>query len=436
MKLSKPLQFVAALLVALSIATLLDVTSTSESYSESYPQVVCPPTLSGLSSQISLTSKKSQFQVLQDKSQETKPVKFLRLPVTKDSLLIDSKGVAPVVWQSRKGSWAGGAVCLGPVSSQWFVGGTADISTRGRLIVINSGLSDAIVDIQVYSEKGKQPLTTINLASKKLSELPIDSFAPGDAILAIHVVPRSGRINSFLVDEQGKGLRALGGDLVNPIETANKTLIIPAIPHQTPKKGKGKATTHVLRLLTPGPIDASVTVEVLSSDGRFIPVGFNARVIPAEQVIEFSLSPKIASSAFALRITASEPIVAAVKSKVNLSGIKDFVWSTSAAPLTPLTIAITGLSPTISFAGDKINLLLEISLVNGKIIRKSIVGSDFESWRLPDSARAFTILKVGKSTFAGALVSSDNGFGYFPVVPGSVLTKIEVPNSNILVLNP
>jgi len=129
-------------------------------------------------------------------------------------------------------------------------------------------------------------------------------------------------------------------------------------------------------------------------------------------------------------------VVAAIKSTVTVSGKKDFVWSTSAPELVPLTIAISGLTPLVSFVGERINVSLDVTLTNGKVIRKTIKGTDIETWRAPDAARSFTVTKVGPDTFAGALVSSVNGYGYFPIAPGSLLTKIELPNSNIRVLNP
>ena len=118
------------------------------------------------------------------------------------------------------------------------------------------------------------------------------------------------------------------------------------------------------------------------------------------------------------------------------SGRKDFVWSTAAPELVRLTMAITGLDPAISFAGENINVALNVTLTNGKVVQQSIKGSDFAKWRIPENARSFTITKVGQGTYAGALVSSVNGYGYFPIAAGSVLTKIEVPDSNIRVLNP
>ncbi len=434
MKFGRSLGFLAFLVSALCIGGLLSAAVTTKSYSESYPAVICPPTLAGLSSQISLASTKTPFQRVQNPTTKTEPVKVLRLPVNKDPLLFNSEGLTPVVWQSKAASWAGGAICTGPATSQWFVGGTADITTRGRLIIVNSGLSDAVVDVQSYTENGKQPLRTLNVISKNYTVISTDSLAPGDRYLTVHVAPRSGRINAFLIDEQSKGLSALGGDLVNFTSTASKSVMIPAVPHQIIKNAK--ASPHTLRVLTPGDVDASVTAEVLSDDGVFVPVGLTSRTISAGVVTELKFTPNITSRILAVRITSTEPVVAAIKTTVTDVGSRDFVWSTSAPELTPLTIAITGLTPLISFAGESINVSLDVTLTNGKVVRKTVKGSDIATWRAPAAARSFTITKVGPETFAGALVSSVNGYGYFPIAAGSVLTKIELPESNIRVLNP
>jgi hypothetical protein len=436
MNFSRPLRFIAFIAVAITIALALNVAVTKKSFSENYPTVVCPPTLSGLSSQISLSSKDMKFQTLQDRSANTKAIKVLRLPVIKDSLLFDSGGSTPVVWQSRSGSWAGGALCSGPASSQWFVGASADITSKGRLIVVNSGLSDAVVDVNVFTENGKQPTRTLDVPSKNYLVISVDSLAPGDKTLTVNVLPRSGRINSFMIDEQGRGLRTLGGDLINPLTAPSKNLVVPAIPNQKKKPGQNAGSTNVLRVLTPGEVDASVTVELLSADGVFIPVGLNSRNVAAGLVTEFTFSPSISSPVFALKITSTEPVVAAVESSVAIGGRRDFTWSTAAPELTAFTMAVTGLAPLIAFSGAEINVALDVTLVNGKVVRKAIKGTDIATWKVPVSVRAFTITKVGKQTYAGALVSSVNGYGYFPIAPGSVLTRVEVPDSNIRILNP
>jgi len=436
MKLTRPIQFITIFLIVFGLANLVDATTTSKTYTESFPAVVCPPTLAGLSSQISLSSTKTPFQRLQDQSSKTSAVKVLRLPVIADSLLVSSELTTPVVWQSRAGRWGGAALCIGPVASQWFVGASADVTTRGRLVVINSGLSDSIVDIQAFSENGKQQLQTINVKAKNYSVIPVDTFAPGDKALALLVEPQSGRVNSFMIDEQGQGLRNLGGDLVNSTNIASKSLVIPTIPTQKPVRGQTNTQGHVIRVLAPGQVDADLTVEVLSANGVFIPVGLNSRLIAAGRVTEFKLEPEVSSEAFAVRITATEPIVAAVKSRISASGKSDFVWSTPSPELNTLTMAITGLSPLIVFAGDQINVSINLTLVDGKTVTKSVVGNDIATWRPPSSARSITITKVNKDIHAGAIVTSVNGIGYFPFAIGSELAKIEIPDSNIQVLNP
>jgi hypothetical protein len=436
MKFEKPFLFLSALIASFMIASGVSTVSKPSNYSESYPVVVCPPTLNGLSSQISISSRKTQYQRLENRSSKTLPFKALRFPVSKDSLVITAEGTTPLIWQSRAGSWAGGTLCSGPNASAWFVGGTANVTSRGRLMLVNSGLSDAIVDIQSYTENAKQPVKSVNLKSKNYMQISLDSLAPGDKALAVQVVPRSGRVNAFMIDEQGAGLKALGGDFVNSYPNASKEIVIPAIPNQPPKKGQKSSASHTLRILTPGDVNTTFTLEVLSADGSFVPVGMSSRSIDAGVVSEFSLEPKISANAFAVRITSAEPIVASVSSSVVISGKKDFVWSTATPPLAPMSIAVTGLSPLIAFAGDSISVKVQAKLINGKTVSKVIKGSDSATWRVPENSRSITIISSSKGVFAGALIASSNGYGFIPIQNGSALTRVEVPNSNIRVLNP
>ncbi len=436
MKFEKPFLFLSALIASFTIALGLTTVSKPSNYSESYPAVVCPPTLNGLSSQISISSSKTEYQRLENKSSKTLPFKVLRFPVSKDSLVISAQGTTPLIWQSRAGSWAGGTLCSGPNAAAWFVGGTANVTSRGRLILINSGLSDAIVDIQSYTENAKQPVKSVNLKSKSFMQISIDSLAPGDNSLAVQVIPRSGRVNAYMIDEQGAGLKALGGDFVNSYPIATQEIVIPAIPNQLPKVGQKASSSHTLRILTPGDVNTTFTLEVLSADGRFIPVGMSSRSIDAGVVSEFSFEPKITATTFAVRITSPEPIVASVSSSVTISRNKDFVWSTPTPELTPMSIAVTGLSPLITFAGDSISVKVQAKLINGKTVSKVIKGSDIATWRVPANSRSITIISSSKAVFAGALVASSNGYGFIPIQSGSTLTRVEVPNSNIRVLNP
>jgi hypothetical protein len=245
----------------------------------------------------------------------------------------------------------------------------------------------------------------------------------------IRVLSRAGRLNSFVVDERGKGLRTLGGDLVSPGVAPSKEIFIPAVPLQPKVRN---APEQQLRMLAPGDADANVSVEIVSGDGRFTPVGFDDIIVKKGQVMNFPISPSVSSSVYGIRIKSDEPVVAGVFANVG----RDFVWSSSVPALTPFAIAMTGMSPLLVFMGDSINVEIEFSITGGKKVRKSVQGSDIAFWRVPGNARNLSFIRVSKNTYASALQGSVNGFGSIPLVAGSVLTKSVIPTANIRVLNP
>jgi Family of unknown function (DUF5719) len=427
-----------AVLVTLTLsfmcASLLNQTTSGSLYSESYPAVVCPPTLSGLTSQIS--TPKTTFQLLANRSAKTNVFKSYRYVISQDALIVSANGVTPIIWQTRAGKWAGGTICSGPTSSQWFVGGSSDVTSRGQLIVTNSGLSDALVDVQVFSEKGKQKLTSLTIKAKSYSTLALDALATGNKILTVHVIPRSGRINAFMIDERGTGLTSMGGDFVNSVSAPSTTLVIPAIPNQLVNKSLKAATSHIVRIMNTSAVNANFTLELQSTDGNFIPTGFDSRNIAPGVVTELQLSPIVAASAFAIRITSDQPVVAAISSVVITKTGKDLVWSTPTPPLAPMTMAISGLTPAIVFTSPAISVQIEVAFLSGKKSRVIVKGVDVTAWHVPNGARTIRIIKSSIDTYAGALTSDGNGYGYIPIAPGSLLTRVEVPRSNIRVLNP
>jgi hypothetical protein len=313
------------------------------------------------------------------------------------------------------------------------VGGTADVSSKGMIYLVNSGLSISIVDIFTWSENGEQTLKTISMKANSTSSIKLDSLAPGDANIVINVVARSGRVNTFLIDERGKGLQKLGGDSVNGISAPATKIVITGIPQQLKNN---KVPAHYLRLFVPGVADANFTLELLSNDGRFIPVGYNERKLVSGKVVELKLMPKVPKGEFAIQITSDQPLVAAIRSRATSNGNSDFVWSTPSTALGPMQIAIGGISPKIIFAGDSIAVDLKVQNTSGKVTDKSITGSDLVSWQVPNNTIAISIVNAGKDNYAGALIAAKSGYAFFPIASGAELTKAAIPSSNIQVLNP
>ena len=433
MKNKRILILVVATLSILIFSNVFNLTVSTSRFNESYPAVVCPPNTAGLSTAISLTSPKTLVRKTGTSSMKTSPVGFRRYAVAAQSAVIEAGSVTPVVWQVRKGVWAGAVPCSAAISSQWFVGATSDITSKGSLNIVNSGLGRALIEVSVFTENGALTPRAISIKPNSFTSLPLASLAPGSKQIAIHLLPRSGRVNGFLLDERGKGLKALGGDLVNSTGDPSKILTIPAIPQQT---GKKSSNPHTLRLLVPGDVDARISAEIKSTDGTFSPVGINGRVIAHKKVIEIPLDVTMASGKFALHISSDQPILGSVFSPTLSQGKKDFVWSTAAENLTDYTLATTGLAPTLVFTGDRIKVNLELTYTNGKTKKVTVSAADIATFVVPDVVRSVTFSDVSQGTSGAALISSKSGYGYIPLNPGSALTKSSVPASNIRVLNP
>ncbi len=430
----KKVGILAAVIALTLLATnLFDANTSARRFSKSFPAVVCPPNPAGVITATSVSSKKTPFYRIGNKSTKLINVKTLRYSSVSDPILLQTEGITPVSFQSRKGVWAGSVICTAPVTSQWFVGGTSDVSSKGVIYLVNSGLSVSIADIFTWSENGEQAVKTVTLRANSTATVKLDSLAPGDSDIVVKVVARSGRVNSFLIDERVKGLQKLGGDSVNAILAPSGKFVITGIPQQLVKK---KAPSHYLRLFVPGVADANFTLELLSSNGRFIPTGFNERKLASGKVVEIKLKPEVAKGAFAIKLTSDQPLVAAIRSRATSNGNSDFVWSTPSPALAPLQIAIGGILPKIIFAGDSIAVDLKIEFSNGKVKEQSITGSDLVSWQVPNNAIAITVIRAGVDNYAGALVAARSGYAFFPIATGAELTKVAIPSSNIRVLNP
>ncbi len=433
MKFKKGAVLAAVIVTVVLVANLFDANTSSRRYSASFPAVVCPPNPAGVITVTSVSSKKTPFYRIGNKSTNLVNINSLRYSSVSDPILLQSEGLTPVSFQSRTGVWAGSVLCTAPSTSQWFVGGTSDVTSKGVIYIVNSGLSVSIADVFTWSENGEQAVKTFSLKPNSIGSVKLDSLAPGDSNIVVRVVARSGRINSYLVDERVTGLQKLGGDSVNAISDPARNFVITGIPQQLVNN---KAPNHYLRLFVPGVADANFTLELLSSNGRFIPIGFNERKLASGKVVELKLKPEVAKGAFAIKLTSDQPLVAAIRSRATSNGNSDFVWSTPSPALTPLRIAIGGISPRIIFAGDAIAVDLRVEFSNGKVKEQSITGSDLVSWQVPDNTIAITVLSAGKENYAGALVAAKSGYAFFPIASGAELTKVAIPSSNIRVLNP
>lgn len=432
MKIRRALVIVGIIVFTLGVSNFLTTSGAKLGFSQNYPAVVCPPTDSKVNSQVSIASKQTAFRKIFGKLTALAPIKTTRYSITKDAILLDQGEVGSLTWQNLPGVWAGSTLCRAPQGDQWFVGGTADVTGKGRLYIVNSGLSDAIVDVAVWTETGAQAGKVLTVPANSSLRVALDQLATGASRLTIRVTARSGRINSFLIDERAKGLKTLGGDAVNSVDFPRTDLVLSGIPQQVIN---GKGGPHTLRILVPGNVDANIRVDSISKDGVFVPVGLDGKDVPHGQVVDIALSPTIAYSAFSLRIRSDQPLVAGVYTPLKMKDHQDIVWNSASPQLLPMTMALTVLAPVLVFTGDTIDLVVATRLVTGRIKTAHVVGSDAVIWRVPDNAQSITISDIKSEVAGSGLISSVSGAGAFPLAVGSTLTRAAIPVADIAVIN-
>jgi hypothetical protein len=429
----RALRLLAAVTAVILFSNVVSFTSKNNRYSESYPAVVCALNQNGQTSTISLASPKTLLRKTGTSTMAFKESRTRRFAGTGQATVIDSQEITPLAWQVRTGVWAGGLTCIAPITSQWFVGGSADLTSKGNLTLVNSGLGKALVAVTVFTENGAQAQQLFAVKANSFMTMQLGSLAPGSKALAIHVTPQTGRVNAFLTDERGKGLQALGGDTVNSMPDAAKEIVIPAIPQQT---GRRTSLPHTLRVLIPGEVGSQISVEIKSTDGTFSPAGIDGKMIPAGKVVDIPLDVVMPSGKFALHITSERPLVASVFTKTNSLGKSDFLWSTAAPELPTGSFAVTGLAPLLVFTGDNISVDIDLTSIRGKKQSIRISGDQIATYQVSDRIRTVTITKRSSGVHGAALITSKSGFGYAPLVTGSVLTRTSIPRSNIRVLIP
>ncbi|MCX6430382.1 MAG: DUF5719 family protein [Actinobacteria bacterium] len=428
----RALVLLLSLTITVAVSNTLSTHVQSAKYSKSYPTVVCPPSDSSVVSQTSLTSSSTKFRKITGKNTALQSVSNLKYKSDGSAILLDQPTITSITWQGLSGVWAGATLCRAPQSDQWFVGGSANVFSKGRIYLVNSGLSDALVDVALWNGKGALASKVFPVHSNSTLRIALDSIAAGSDQLVIRVTPRSGRVSSYLVEERSKGLRSLGGDIVNATDSPGTDLIISGIPHQ---RSGGKGISHVVRLLVPGNVDAHVRVDLISTDGVFAPVGLDGVDIAHGIAKDLAFTPTIASTIFSLRIRSDQPMVAGVFSALNVNSHTDIVWNAVSPTFAPMTLGVRGLNPTLVFTGDSISVQISARMTTGKVLSTRLNGNDIAAWRVPNDVSSVSLSASGAPIVGSALVSSNSGVAAFPLLVGSELTKALVPNSDIAVIN-
>lgn len=401
----------------------------------SYPATVCPVVIGNVNAIAALPNSKIGKRLIDGKIKKFSPANASSLSLGTKSILIDGNAGTALTFVNN--GWKAVVPCSVSNGEQWFVGGSGAITSKSILSIVNSGFSESAVEIEVYTSNAALEAKQIAVGPNSTKSISIDTLAPGEDSLVIAVKTKAGRVSSFLFDERKKGLRSLGADYVAPVSSPSKIITIPAISDLQGRSAvAGSTSTHVLRLIIPGSIDANIEVAINSNDGNFVPVGLSELKVKSRRVISIPLTFAPQKQAFSIIVKSDQPVLGSVLSSYTIGKSSEIAWATATENLDKLIINLTGSKPLVAFAGSSINVNIQAIGVNGKKYNKTIKGSNFAIWQAPIGLNRIQFISKNPNTHGGIILQPEGGgTSYIPLNAGANLESTSEPISDADVIS-
>ncbi len=419
----------ALIAIAVAIATLTPEVRSHQILDGSYPAVSCPGAIGGGSERISLPAKNLYSRLV---AGESATLKVRNSTVINGSIAPTYIGGNPgseIAFLSIAGASTADAVCEVGGIDQWFLGGSAGVTSQGVLEIINSGLSDSMVQIFPYNSKIALAPISMTIKANSAQNIPLATLVPGDESIALHVVTVSGRVSSFLLDHRKNGLNDLGASFVTPVEAPTTTSYISGL------FGSATKAASSMRFLVPGNISANVHLSIYSGGGVITPVGFDSLTMAHQRVIDLPL-PKISlSTPYGVEVTSDQPILVSTLTKTTVGGA-DFAWANQLTPLSNFTINLAGAAAQFFFMGRSLAIRAQWIDSKGKANTAVITGETSAGFHPLGALYGITFTPLTKvAMYGGALISnSDGGLNYLPLLANQLISRGQLPIVDIRTL--
>jgi hypothetical protein len=437
----KPLNFrVIALILTiflLAVATYFAPEKSDQvKLTSTYPATVCPAIGNKVSSIAALTNSKVNRRLVDGRSKKLNPGKSSVIALTKEAVLVEGNAGTAITFANN--AWKSVVPCSVSNGMQWFVGGSGALTSKSFLYIVNSGFSESVVDLEIFTPNGALEPRSVSIPQNSTKKLSVDSLIPGEDIIVIGVKTISGRVSSYLFDERKKGLKSLGADFIAPIGSSSKKVTISAISGLTRKLvSQANSASHSMRLLVPGKIDANISVTINSNDGNFVPIGLAELNVKSQRVLNIPLTFAPTNQAFSIIIDSDQPLLASVLSTFTYGKSSEIAWATAADDLAKWSVNLTGSRPTLTFSGKKINVAISATGINGKKITETVTGSNFAIWRPPVGLNRLQITANTKGISGGVIFLPEVGSigsSYIPMNNGANLETASEPIADASVI--
>ena len=401
-----------------------------------YPATVCPAIGNKVSSIAALTNSKVNRRLVDGRSKKLNPGKSSVIVLTNEAVLVEGNAGTAITFANN--AWKSVVPCSVSNGMQWFVGGSGALTSKSFLYIVNSGFSESVVDLEIFTPNGALEPRSVSIPQNSTKKLSVDSLIPGEDIIVIGVKTISGRVSSYLFDERKKGLKSLGADFIAPIGSSSKKVTISAISGLTRKLvSQANSASHSMRLLVPGKIDANISVTINSNDGNFVPIGLAELNVKSQRVLNIPLTFAPTNQAFSIIIDSDQPLLASVLSTFTYGKSSEIAWATAADDLAKWSVNLTGSRPTLTFSGKKINVAISATGINGKKITETVTGSNFAIWRPPVGLNRLQITANTKGISGGVIFLPEVGSigsSYIPMNNGANLETASEPIADASVI--
>jgi hypothetical protein len=257
---------------------------------------------------------------------------------TKDGLVVSATGDLAAgleveqVTRGERGLNRGlaGLRCEAPKPDVWFEGGSTMLGNETTLVLANVDDTPTTVNLSIFTARHDlEPAQAqgIVVQPHTREQIPLDTLAPDEDLLALHVQSTRGRIAAGLRHAL-KTVRATEGvDWVPQTQPPAKQVVVPGFA-----SGRGLRALYVTN---PGADDTTVRITVTTEDSQFVPKGADAVDVPHGRTVSVRLDDVTLDSAVAATVTSEgAPIVAGGFAKDYQAGpVREFAYTAGALPL-------------------------------------------------------------------------------------------------------
>ena len=264
------------------------------------------------------------------------------------SMVLTGSTTQLVALDSMRGLAA--ASCQQPSNDIWLVGGSTATGREALLILSNPTPIDATADLNIYTDLGEievAGLSGISVLANSTAVIPLASFAPKVATLAVQVQTSGAKLAGWIQHRVMNGTESLGVDFVSPSPPPQLTSMIPGFVVRGTEAINQVAVTeaitdagHSLRILAPA--GASITLQLDATISEVFGAVLTGVIEPGA-VRDFPIT-ELLDGNYTVFVTADQPVYATAKAAIGNDGGTpriDFTWLSAAEPITTSRAVMT-----------------------------------------------------------------------------------------------